>query len=199
MLRRASPLVGVEIVQHQPDHGGLRIRFHQPLHLLSEVHRSVAPGHLDMSPSALRFTEHEQVPGPVSLVLGVKTFHPSGGSLDGRPHIIRQLLGTLVNKSPGHTLLQHVLHPGHELPAWGCTIPSSSTAWFVFLSRRTAKESPGELQLHHPPADGASSSVSWHRCTRRQPGGSAIQHAPGPPWRSVQLEPSPRSNSGSTH
>jgi hypothetical protein len=28
-----------------------------------------------VSPSALRFTEHEQVPGPVSLVLGVIALH----------------------------------------------------------------------------------------------------------------------------
>ena len=70
--------MGVEIVQHQPDHRGVRICLvHQPLHPVREVHGSAVPGHLDVPPPTLRFTEHEQIPGPVSLVLGVIALHPS--------------------------------------------------------------------------------------------------------------------------
>ena len=112
-----------------------------------------------MSPSALRFTEHEPVPGPVSLVLSVIAFHPSGGGLDGRPHIPEQLLGTLV-KTHHRTLwvvgfvvkslprtgygVQHVLHPGHELPAQLGDAPFLllPRLEFVFLSiwRTVSKE-----------------------------------------------------------
>ena len=77
-----------------------------------------------MSPSTLRLAGHEQVPGPVSLVLGVIACHPSGGSLDGRTHLPSQLPGGLV-ETHYRTLrivlrlvqVQHVLHPRHELPA----------------------------------------------------------------------------------
>ena len=81
-------------------------------------------------------TEHEQIPGPVSLVLGVIALHPSRGGLNGRPHIPKQLLGGLV-KTHHRTLpvvlfvvkVQHVLHPGDELPA------QLGDAPFLFLPR----------------------------------------------------------------
>ena len=103
---------------------------------MSKVHSSAAPGHFDVSPSALRFTEHEQVPGPVSLVPGVIALHPSGGGLDGRPPIPKQLLGGLVKTHhwPLRVVLfvikvQHILHPGDELPA------QLGDAPFLFLPR----------------------------------------------------------------
>ena len=120
-----AELVGVEVVQYQPDHLGIRVGLvHQPPHLVREVHGSAALGHLHMSPSTLRLADHEQVPGPVSLVLGVIACHPSGGSLDGRTHLPSQLPGGLV-ETHYRTLrivlrlvqVQHVLHPRHELPA----------------------------------------------------------------------------------
>ena len=132
LVERAQ-LVGVEIVQHQPDHCGVRIGLvHQPFHPVREVHGSPALGHLDVPPPTLRFTEHEQVPGPVSLVLGVIALHPSGLGFDRRPHVPEQLLGGLVEthhrtlpvvlfviKSLPRTGygVQHILHPGDELPA----------------------------------------------------------------------------------
>ena len=120
-----AELVGVEVVQYQPDHLGIRVGLvHQPPHLVREVHGSAALGHLHMSPATLRLADHEQVPGPVSLVLGVIACHPSGGSLDGRTHLPSQLPGGLV-ETHYRTLrivlrlvqVQHVLHPRHELPA----------------------------------------------------------------------------------
>ena len=44
---------------------GIRVGLvYQPLHLVSEVQSGAALGHLDVSPSALRLAEHEQIPGP---------------------------------------------------------------------------------------------------------------------------------------
>ena len=61
-----AQLVGIEIVQHQPDDPGLGVGLvNQPAHLVREVHRSATLGHFDVSPSALRFTEHEPVSGTV--------------------------------------------------------------------------------------------------------------------------------------
>ena len=112
-------LVGVEIVQDQPDHCGLRICLvNQPLHLMREVHGSPAPGHLDVPPPTLRFTEHEQIPGPVSLVLSVIALHPSGGGLNGRPHIPEQLLGWTLRNSSGVSegIDKPVVQSGRDFP-----------------------------------------------------------------------------------
>ena len=103
-----------------------------------------------MSPSALRH-KHEQVPGPVSLVLSVIAFHPSEGAALMGGLTSSELLGTLV-KTHHRTLrvvgfmvkVQHVLHPGHELPAQLGDAPFLllPRLEFVFLSiwRTVSKE-----------------------------------------------------------
>ncbi len=114
-----AELVGVEVVTTRPPWHGGRL-FHQPAHLVSEVQCGArSPG----------VRCHEQVPGPVSLVLGVIAFHPSGGPrwAAAPPQSIawRSRRNTPPD-APGHTLLvqslprtgyEHILHPGHELPA----------------------------------------------------------------------------------
>ena len=91
---------------------------------MSEVYGSAALGHLDVPPSALRFTEHEQIARAVAYVLGVIAFHPARPSLNGRPLIGHQLLGCLVETDHGTVSVvvfvvqvKHVLHTCHELSA----------------------------------------------------------------------------------
>ena len=120
-----TQLVSVEIVQHQPYRIGVRIcLINQPSHLMSEVHSSALLGHLDMPPTGFRLTEHEQVAGPVSLVLVVISFHPTRLGPDSGPLISHQLLGCLVEADHGMVRVvvlmvqvQHILHSSHELPA----------------------------------------------------------------------------------
>ena len=114
--------MGIEIVQHQPDDPGVGVRLvNQPAHLVSKVHSSAALGHFDVSPSALRFTEHEQVPGPVSLVLGVIAFHPSGLGFDGWPHVLDQLPGGLVETYHGTLWVAGFVVQVQHIPPSGAT------------------------------------------------------------------------------
>ena len=63
---------------------------------MSEVYSSALLGHLDMSPASFGLTEHEQVSGPVSLVLVVISFHTTRLGPDGRSLIGHQLPRRLV-------------------------------------------------------------------------------------------------------
>ncbi len=120
-----TQLVSVEIVQHQPYRFCMRVCLVcQPPHLMCEVHSSATLGHLDMPPASFRLTEHEQVSGPVSLVLVVILFHSTRPGPDGRFLVGHQLLGRLIETDHGMVgvvvfmvQVQHILHSSHELPA----------------------------------------------------------------------------------
>ena len=80
--RRASDggqLVGIEIVQYQPDTET------STMYLVSGTAVSARSLRCSRQSQRTRFR-------PVSLVLGVIAFHPSGLGLDGRPHVLDQLL-----------------------------------------------------------------------------------------------------------
>ena len=88
--------VRVEIVQHQADLLGVRVRFiNQPAHLQSEVLLGATLGHLDMPPASFRLTEHEQIASAVkdrTLYLSGKDVglfeHTASTDEDGFPHMV---------------------------------------------------------------------------------------------------------------
>src|SRR5262245_16422504 len=62
-------LMGVEIVQDDPDHLRPRIALiNQPLHLVSKIHFRAVRRHRDLPPARLGFTEHKQVASPFALI-----------------------------------------------------------------------------------------------------------------------------------
>ena len=68
--------VGVQIVQDDPDHGGVGIGcVHQPAHLVGEVLHGAAFGDGDVAPASPGFAEQEEVAGaaPAVLVVPVST------------------------------------------------------------------------------------------------------------------------------
>ena len=92
---------------------------------MSEVHSSATLGHLHVSESSHRLAGHEQVASAVSLVLVVISLYPARLGPDSRPLIGHQLLGCLIEAD--HRMIgvvglvvqvKHILHPGHELPAY---------------------------------------------------------------------------------
>ena len=70
--------MGVQVVQHHPDllrFGVSSVR--QPAHLMGEVFHGATLRHCHVPPARQWLTSHEQVPGPVALVLVIKPLPPS--------------------------------------------------------------------------------------------------------------------------
>ncbi len=94
---REGHAVGVQVVQDDPDHGGVGIGYiHQSPHLVGEVLYGAPFGHGHMAPARQRLTEQKEVAGASAAVLIVLA---SGASRLGRqrlPHIRQQLSGGLI-------------------------------------------------------------------------------------------------------
>ena len=129
-----AELVSMEVVQHQTDHIGMRIGLvYQPAHL-ERSPRQCELGHFDVSPPALGFAEHEQIASAVSLVFeSYRSIRPGYGP-NGRPRILNQLFGCLIETDDRLVHGPRGTGQAHP-PFWPrtprsdlCTIPSSSTA-----------------------------------------------------------------------
>ena len=94
--------MGVQVVQHHSDLLRFRVSsIPQPAHLMGEVGHGATLGHCHVPPARQRLTGHEQVPGPVALVLVIKPLPPARLGRDGRPLLGHQLLGGLVETDYG--------------------------------------------------------------------------------------------------
>ena len=133
-----------------------------------------------MPPARQRLTSHEQVPGPVALVLVIKPFPPSCLGRDGRPLLGHQLPGGLVETDYGplgvigfRVEVQHVLHAGYELGAhlWDAPLLFPPGLEFVFFS--TCLTVSREMESVN------SSSTAWSASNRNVqracPSGGALQ------------------------
>ena len=163
-------------------------------HLICEQSPQQCVARSDMPPTGFRLTEHEQVAGPVSLVVAIVTrLGPDSG-----PLISHQLLGCLVEADHGIVrvvvlMVPHILHSSHELPAHLRDAPLLllPRLEFVFLSIwRTVSR---EMLSANPIATALSAMscmrpvrVAFDRCTRRL---SGTCFCPGR-VRSVRVPPS---------
>src|SRR5215210_5731483 len=136
--------VRVQIVEHHPHPLGLWECFiNKPSHLSSEVlHRSLL-GHLDVSPSSLRLTNHKQVTHATSLIFIIESLDFSS-SRWGRLSAFSNQLFTCLIKADCRMLLiiifcvqiEHVFHAGDELGVYFTYAPLlfQPRLEFVFLS-----------------------------------------------------------------
>ncbi len=85
--------MGAEIVLHQNDGLGVReVDIGQFFQDVSVIHGGVAIGDLDMAPTFERCEHHEQVGGPVALVLVIEAGRTPGFHRDRHARLGNELL-----------------------------------------------------------------------------------------------------------
>ena len=157
---------------------------------MREVHGSAALGHRHLSPATPRLTDHEPVPGPVALVLGVIACHPSRGSRQGRTRLPSQLPGGLI-ETHYRTLrialllvqVQHVLHPRHELPAQpGDSKERTFESTFVIpVRKRRRKAKSGEPQSKKASSPAPTANTRKRKPAKASRNGKTTTVQPGGP------------------
>ena len=90
----AGRVVGVEVVEHHADGGGLgEVVVHQKEHLPGEVHARTPGGDVDLPPTQTRGYQHKDVRRTATLVLVVEAFQlPGRGGSGARASAISCLL-----------------------------------------------------------------------------------------------------------
>src|SRR5215475_1252923 len=174
-------LMRIEIVQHDPNHGGFGVAFvHQPLHRVGEVDLRALLRHLHMPPAGLRFHEEKKVTRAVALVFIIIALRPPWLRWQWLPRLFDELLGGLIKVDLGPcgiiwlgVDLQDVFHGGDELcpHLWDAPLllqPRLEDCFFK--TRRT-------LSYEYDGARPRATTRSASRCKvqRWRPSGAALQ------------------------
>src|ERR1700674_2573856 len=117
--------MGIEVVQNEMDTGSLWIdAIEEKADLVGEVYPGTAVSDGNMSPRSEWLKDHEQVRGPIALILGVLTCGLTRLRQGGRPNFVNELFATFVKahhrfqrviRSLIH--VQHLFHIRHERSA----------------------------------------------------------------------------------
>ena len=141
---QAGQLVRVQIVHHQHDLPIRKVNIRQVRQQGHEVRRGAPLGDLHMTPAPQRSTHHEPVGRTVAFILAVHASRLSRFHRHRRTHLLRQLLGHLVDAYPDRIVvevpvidIQDILHGRHEvgiLPGWDAPGTGPPRLQGVFLT-----------------------------------------------------------------
>ena len=130
---------------------------HQPLHLVSEIHRCAPLSHLQMSPTSQRLKEHEQVPRSVALVLIVIALTVPGHSPYRQAGLLNQLLRGLV-KADHRAMgviwafinIQYIFHASYKFSAYLGNAPLDFLPGFELVFFSILRTVSGEMDSAKP-------------------------------------------------
>src|SRR5215813_794371 len=174
-------LMGIEIVQHNPNHDGFRVAFvHQPLHRVGEVELCPLLRHLHMPPAGLRFHEEKEIARAVPLIFIIIARRSPRLGWQWLAGLFNELLGRLIKVDLGPSRiigfrvdLQDIFHRGDELgpDLWDAPLflqPRLEDRFFK--TRRTLSQ---EYDAAKPRA--TTRSASRCKVQRWRPSGAALQ------------------------
>src|SRR5688572_655349 len=180
LVQRSDP-VGVEVIQHHPDHFSFRIGLiHKPSHLIGKVLHGAMLRHCYVSPAPLGLKEHKQVPGAASLVLVVISLRSAWLGWQAHSLLCHQLFIGLVKAYLGALgvvrlliQVQHFLHGGHELRAYRWNAPLLFLPRPQFCFFKTWRTVSGEIESAKP--NSTTFPASRRKVQRAWPWGGSLQ------------------------
>ena len=96
-----SCFVGVQVVQNNPNHFGVRVAFNDVPHGVSKIDFGAALHDQHIPPAPLRFADHHQIAHAVALVFSILTSGAPGCGGMGSRTANQLLLGFRRSRRPG--------------------------------------------------------------------------------------------------
>jgi hypothetical protein len=176
-----SGRMGVQVVQHHPDHLSFRKGLiHQPLHLLGKVVACPPLRYVDVPPSCPGLEKQKHVAGAVPHVFVI---HPLGAARfhrQGLPTIRQQLIRPFVHTDHWPlgiigfgVQVEHIFHPPEELRGDLSDAPLLLLPGLEIVFFNTRRTVSSEMDSTTPSSTSRSAKSCIVQCSR--PSGGALQ------------------------